>query len=71
MNLAITEIETNTAEAEGYTNAALKLSEKLDDVSVVLTRQLLNERLPDLKKKKEPLPFKDFHEPKILPPLHS
>jgi tetratricopeptide (TPR) repeat protein len=67
MNLAITEIESNTAEAREYTNAALKLSERLDDASVVLTRQLLEERLTDLNKKKEPLPFKDFHGPKILP----
>jgi len=67
MNLAITEIESNTAEAKEYTNAALKLSEKLDDVSVVLTRQLLNERLPDLNKKKDPLPFSKFHNPKLLP----
>jgi tetratricopeptide (TPR) repeat protein len=68
INFAIAELDSNTVEAQEYANAALKLSERLDDVSVALTRQLLNARLAESKQKMATLPFKEFHRPKILPP---
>jgi len=66
LNLAIVELETNSVEDEAEIEAVLKISEKMKTPDVVLTRQLLEQAYTE--KKKAPLAFKEFRNPKILPP---
>jgi len=47
--------------------ALVSISEKLEDASVIVTRQQLTESIVNQVNEKASLPFKEFHTPKILP----